>query len=249
MTMEHISTDTIETAENERVSALSQVNEEVVELPAMRQSNVIIINRIVSQIGRELVHIVNELQRYWVDRSTYQYILRYIVTYTVNNHHRYVGNPEVKTLNLMHALRGRSPWIFHILRAHGMSQRRVSQLIRTIVAFTLANLVDTPDTLSARADAIIVQMQLHTEVFPTLQRYNVMPQMAGALVKPVVLYTLSNAQAFPHLTTELRSIELAKRLEATNPNIPNTFLGLGIPLNIVRELMVSIIAFTLRSGF
>ncbi|MDF2520496.1 MAG: hypothetical protein K0R84_1124 [Clostridia bacterium] len=105
------------------------------------------VNRIMALINREFNNYYAELQRYGVQRSVTRNIFRNIVSYVLRYENSYPGNLAQKTNALFNAYQRDNVRIFIILRAYGVPNNRINQIIRDIIRFTLQNIQEGPEPL------------------------------------------------------------------------------------------------------
>ncbi|AOT72194.1 hypothetical protein [Geosporobacter ferrireducens] len=208
------------------------------------------VNHLTMQARTELMSFYRELEGFGIDRSTAEFLVRFVVSFTVNNAEKYSGTVAQKAAALYRDLGNQHSWIIMMMRNFGIPMQQITKLLTTLIEYVLTRMagpVRPPESIDQRSVRITNQIREQTTVFAELDRYGVTASIANSIVRAVVLFTLRNSTVDePPRNIRRRADEIYRLLEKSNLNLISDLRAYRIPPGQIRGILRNIIIFTLR---
>lgn len=211
------------------------------------------INNLTKQVQTEFVSFQSQLENFGIDRNTAAFLIRFVVTFTINNEARYSGNITQKASALYRELRNQHSWVIMMMRNYGIPMQQIPRLLTALIEFVLTRMagpVRPPESIEQRSIRITNLIREQTTIFAELDRYGVTASIANSMVRAIVLFTLRNSTAGePPRNIRRRADEIYRLLEVSNLNIISELQGYRIPNRQTGEIVRTIIVITLRDFY
>lgn len=95
------------------------------------------LNVTIALVNNSFQDTFSKLYSYGVNKKLTKFIFRLIVTYTLKNENKALGDISEKTLNIFSSLKKSIPWIFTVLKGYKVPEILIDDTIKSVIKFCL----------------------------------------------------------------------------------------------------------------